>query len=77
MHTLPIDTSTPMPAVLGEPRFRYPFSGMLIGHSLYFNDEQKKESARVSARQFVRTHQPDWEFKMVRDGEGWRLWRIR
>ena len=75
MLELPIDTTTPMPQDLGL--FRYPFADMGVGQSLYFLDERKKESARVAARQFVRVHQPSWEFRTRRDGEGWRIWRIK
>lgn len=75
MHELPIDTSTPMPSDMAL--FRYPFADMQVGHSLYFTHKQRKESARVAARQFVRTHQPEWKFRTMRDGEGWRIWRTQ
>ncbi len=75
MPVFTLDTTTPMPESMKY--INYPFAEMKEGHSLYFLDERKKESARVAARQFVRTHQPEWKFRTIRDGEGWRIWRIK
>lgn len=69
-----LDTNTPMPETTAV---RYPFAEMAVGHSLFTTSESRKESIRVAARQFVRTHQPDWQFKTMSDGEGWRIWRIK
>jgi len=57
-------------------RTKYPFGDMLPGDSIRFVDSRQANSSRVAALRFVRTHAPEWTFKLRRVEGGWRLWRL-
>jgi hypothetical protein len=69
-----IDKHVPMPSV---SRHRYPFANMNVGDS-FVVAYAKRDSVITAASQFVKQHQPAWQFttRKVGDGEV-RMWRVK
>ena len=59
----------------GRPR-KMPFDELEVGHS--FTIDSGVKSVRSCVRLFVKTHQPDWEFRLkVLDENKTRVWRVK
>jgi hypothetical protein len=59
-----------------KDRFLFPFREMSPGDSFLLDTQNRANSARISAKRFVAAHAPDWEFRLRKVENGWRLWRI-
>lgn len=63
-------------AIVYPERVRYAFAEMAVGDNIFLADYRKAQSARVSAIQYSKRHQPEWRFSIRKMDGGWRLFRI-
>lgn len=73
-----IDKDVPIPDNMTGRKTVYPFREMEAGDSLYFEDIQKRNTVLSSAIGFSkRNKKGKWKYGTAKEGDGFRIWRIK
>ena len=77
--TYKIDKNVPIP----ESNLRgskYPIREMKVGDSFYLESEGEVKGARDAALKHIKRQKngyKDWDYTTRKDGDGYRLWRVK
>lgn len=67
-----IDEAVPIPT-----RIRYHFDTWPVGGSRYFDELSEVENCSSAAYSYAKTHNNGFKMTRRKDGNGYRIWRIK